>query len=126
MASELASMFPKLGSLGTSDHGSVVSINLFVALLCACIVIGHLLEENRWINESITALIIVSVTPFVLRRGFHGKTHNADGEKISNVEVSVSPLNVFFLPFFLSFVIFPSSLFLSFLLFQFFEWGSEM
>ncbi|XP_019229069.1 PREDICTED: sodium/hydrogen exchanger 1-like [Nicotiana attenuata] len=58
MASELASMFPKLGSLGTSDHGSVVSINLFVALLCACIVIGHLLEENRWINESITALII--------------------------------------------------------------------
>lgn len=44
----------------TSDHKSVVSINLFVALLCACIVIGHLLEENRWMNESITALIIVS------------------------------------------------------------------
>jgi hypothetical protein len=38
----------------------VVSINLFVALLCACIVLGHLLEENRWVNESITALIIVS------------------------------------------------------------------
>lgn len=44
----------------TSDHKSVVSINLFVALLCACIVIGHLLEENRWMNESITALAIVS------------------------------------------------------------------
>ncbi|XP_055816845.1 sodium/hydrogen exchanger 2 isoform X2 [Solanum dulcamara] len=58
MASVLANLFPKLGSLGTSDHASVVSINLFVALLCACIIIGHLLEENRWVNESITALII--------------------------------------------------------------------
>jgi hypothetical protein len=48
------------GALSTSDHASVVSINLFVALLCACIVLGHLLEENRWLNESITALIIVS------------------------------------------------------------------
>lgn len=44
--------------LSTSDHASVVSINLFVALLCACIVIGHLLEEHRWMNESITALAI--------------------------------------------------------------------
>lgn len=43
----------------TSDYTSVVSMNLFVALLCGCIVIGHLLEENRWMNESITALIIV-------------------------------------------------------------------
>ncbi|WCJ23549.1 sodium hydrogen exchanger 2 [Euphorbia peplus] len=41
-----------------SDHSSVVSINLFVALICACIVIGHLLEETRWMNESITALAI--------------------------------------------------------------------
>lgn len=48
-------------NLGTSDHTSVVSITLFVTLLCACIVIGHLLEENRWMNESITALIIVSM-----------------------------------------------------------------
>ncbi|KAL7132186.1 hypothetical protein ABFS83_12G055200 [Erythranthe nasuta] len=44
--------------LSTSDHASVVSITLFVTLLCACIVVGHLLEENRWMNESITALII--------------------------------------------------------------------
>ncbi|GAA0157501.1 secondary carrier transporter [Lithospermum erythrorhizon] len=44
--------------LSTSDHASVVSINLFVALLCACIVIGHLLEEHKWMNESITALAI--------------------------------------------------------------------
>ncbi|KAK4379027.1 hypothetical protein RND71_000889 [Anisodus tanguticus] len=85
MAFELASLVPKLGSLGTTDHASVVSINLFVALLCACIIIGHLLEENRWINESITAVIIVSVTPFILHRGFHGKTYNADGVKISKL-----------------------------------------
>ncbi|GFY90620.1 sodium hydrogen exchanger 2 [Actinidia rufa] len=45
--------------LMTSNHASVVSMNLFVALLCACIVIGHLLEESRWMNESISALAIV-------------------------------------------------------------------
>lgn len=49
-----------MNRLSTSDHQSVVSINLFVALICACIVVGHLLEENRWMNESITALLIVS------------------------------------------------------------------
>ncbi|CAK9152185.1 unnamed protein product, partial [Ilex paraguariensis] len=58
MASQLSFAAMKLGMLSTSDHSSVVSMNLFVALLCACIVIGHLLEENRWMNESITALII--------------------------------------------------------------------
>ncbi|RRT37407.1 hypothetical protein B296_00055052 [Ensete ventricosum] len=59
----VAQQFVRLGILSTSDHASVVSINLFVALLCGCIVIGHLLEESRWINESITALVIVS-SPF--------------------------------------------------------------
>ncbi|XLR26430.1 hypothetical protein S83_054330 [Arachis hypogaea] len=54
----ISSLFAKLQALSTSDHGSVVSMNIFVALLCACIVIGHLLEENRWMNESITALVI--------------------------------------------------------------------
>lgn len=54
-------------AVATSDHTSVVSINLFVALLCGCIVIGHLLEENRWMNESITALIIVGLSsPFLV------------------------------------------------------------
>lgn len=52
-------MVETMDLLTTSDHTSVVSITLFVALLTACIVIGHLLEESRWINESITALIIV-------------------------------------------------------------------
>ncbi|KAJ0234171.1 Sodium/hydrogen exchanger 3 [Hirschfeldia incana] len=49
-----------------SDHASVVSMNLFVALLCACIVLGHLLEEFQWMNESITALIIGSCTGIVI------------------------------------------------------------
>lgn len=60
MAFALSSLLQQTDKLLTSDHASVVSMNLFVALLCACIVIGHLLEENRWVNESITALIIVS------------------------------------------------------------------
>lgn len=56
---DLAFLSTKMPSLATSDYKSVVSVNLFVALLCACIIVGHLLEENRWINESITALAIV-------------------------------------------------------------------
>ncbi|ONK67541.1 uncharacterized protein A4U43_C05F1110 [Asparagus officinalis] len=59
MGLDLGAHLVRLGIVSsTSDYASVVSINLFVALLCACIVIGHLLEENRWMNESITALII--------------------------------------------------------------------
>ncbi|CAL5393166.1 unnamed protein product [Camellia sinensis] len=54
----LVSLLAKMEMVSTSDYTSVVSINLFVALLCTCIVLGHLLEENRWMNESITALII--------------------------------------------------------------------
>ncbi|KAL6315130.1 hypothetical protein AAG906_035338 [Vitis piasezkii] len=42
------------------DHAQVVLISVFVAVLCLCLVIGHLLEENRWLNESTTAIIIVS------------------------------------------------------------------
>ncbi|CAM0907293.1 unnamed protein product [Alopecurus aequalis] len=62
------------GTLATSDHASVVSINLFVALLCACIVLGHLLEENRWLNESITALIIGLCTGVVILLTTKGKS----------------------------------------------------
>ena len=63
MAIEIGSILAKsMGLTITSDHTSVASINLFVALLCACIIIGHLLEENRWMNESITALAIVSLS----------------------------------------------------------------
>ena len=62
-----SSIFPESMKLfGTHDHASVVSMNLFVALLCTCIIIGHLLEENRWMNESITALAIVSLYVLIL------------------------------------------------------------
>jgi hypothetical protein len=41
------------------DHAKVVSLTLFVAILCLCLLIGHMLEANRWINESIVAIFIV-------------------------------------------------------------------
>ncbi|XP_059632666.1 sodium/hydrogen exchanger 1-like [Cornus florida] len=67
----LANMGERLSS---SDHASVVSMNLFVALLCACIVIGHLLEENRWMNESITALAIGLCTGIIILLTTGGKS----------------------------------------------------
>ena len=57
----LRSFLVKIDLSSTSDHSLVVAITLFITLLCACIVIGHLLEENRWMSESITALVIVSI-----------------------------------------------------------------
>ncbi|KAI4310991.1 hypothetical protein MLD38_035929 [Melastoma candidum] len=56
----------RMQMLYMSDHASVVSLNLFAALLCGCIVIGHLLEENRWMNESITSLVIGLCTGVVI------------------------------------------------------------
>ena len=43
-----------------ADYASIPAVGLFVALMCVCIIVGHLLEENRWMNESTTALFIVS------------------------------------------------------------------
>ncbi|KAG8499634.1 hypothetical protein CXB51_006088 [Gossypium anomalum] len=63
-----------LSSLLASDHSSIVSMNLFVALLCGCIVIGHLLEESRWMNESITALVIGICTGVVILLTTGGKS----------------------------------------------------
>lgn len=48
-----------------SETEFVHHIALLAALLCACIVIGHLLEESRWMNESITALVIVSYMLYI-------------------------------------------------------------
>ncbi|CAA0834797.1 Sodium/hydrogen exchanger 2 [Striga hermonthica] len=67
-------MMETMNKLSTSDHASVVSITVFVTLLCACIVIGHLLEENRWINESITALIIGLCTGVLILLASGGKS----------------------------------------------------
>ncbi|CAA7037562.1 unnamed protein product [Microthlaspi erraticum] len=74
LASYFDSLVSKMPSLSTSDHASVVSLNLFVALLCACIVLGHLLEENRWMNESITALLIGLATGVVILLISNGKS----------------------------------------------------
>ncbi|XP_062230752.1 sodium/hydrogen exchanger 1-like [Phragmites australis] len=56
----------KSGGLSVSDYDSVVSINIFIALLCSCIVLGHLLEGNRWVNESSTALVMGLITGGVI------------------------------------------------------------
>ncbi|GAB2287356.1 monovalent cation:H+ antiporter, CPA1 (nhx1) [Dionaea muscipula] len=45
-------------SSSSFSTSTVIAITLFMFLLCACIVIGHLLEENLWANESITALLL--------------------------------------------------------------------
>ncbi|KAK2992663.1 hypothetical protein RJ640_014913 [Escallonia rubra] len=74
MGFDWGSILPKMDMLASSDHSSVVSMNLFVALLCACIVIGHLLEEQRWMNESITALAIGLCTGVVILLTTEGKS----------------------------------------------------
>ncbi|KAJ7963707.1 Sodium/hydrogen exchanger [Quillaja saponaria] len=51
-------MVSELGINLANEHAQVVPISLFVAILCFCLVIGHLLEENRWVNESITAILV--------------------------------------------------------------------
>ncbi|KAK2646526.1 hypothetical protein Ddye_021721 [Dipteronia dyeriana] len=74
MAIDIGSLMERSTAMLSSDHKSVVSMNIFVALLCACIVIGHLLEENRWMNESITALVIGLCTGVVILRASKGKS----------------------------------------------------
>nr|WFD52757.1 NHX11 [Nitraria sibirica] len=74
MAIDVSSLMERSLAMLTSDHKSVVSMNLFVALLCACIVIGHLLEENRWMNESITALFIGLFTGIVILLTTNGQS----------------------------------------------------
>lgn len=49
-----------------NEHGSVVPITVFVAVLCLCLIIGHLLEENRWVNESITAIFIGCLSGIII------------------------------------------------------------
>ncbi|GFS35041.1 sodium hydrogen exchanger 2 [Actinidia rufa] len=58
MGLSVAHVVMKLGIRADADQVTIDATTLFVALLCACIVIGHLLEENRWFNESITSLLI--------------------------------------------------------------------
>lgn len=62
-----------------NDHAQVVPLTVFVAVLSLCLVIGHLLEENRWVNESITAiLIVISVSLCFSFSVFCGRKENKE------------------------------------------------
>ena len=60
-----AELWEELVSTGGGNSSTVFSICVFTAVLCLCLVAGHLLEENKWVNESITALIIVRTSYFL-------------------------------------------------------------
>lgn len=66
MGFSLSSILMRMGLRSASIEAPIDAITLFVLLVCSCIVIGHLLETNRWITESITALVIVSLAVCLL------------------------------------------------------------
>ncbi|KAM3735447.1 hypothetical protein ACB098_10G088700 [Castanea mollissima] len=74
MGSSMSSFFMNLGATTGPNETSVNSITLFVLLLTACIVIGHLLEKSRWMTESITALAIGLCTGIVILLNTKGKS----------------------------------------------------
>ncbi|WVY96105.1 hypothetical protein V8G54_028256 [Vigna mungo] len=55
----MALLLPPL-HLSTSylSTSTIVALCVFFTLLGTCVIIGHLLEENRWANESIIALLL--------------------------------------------------------------------
>lgn len=59
-------LMTKTGLDGSEDHMVVVAISLFVTLLCACIVLGHLMEEFQYISESVTAIILGFCTGIIV------------------------------------------------------------
>ncbi|KAK4575937.1 hypothetical protein RGQ29_026769 [Quercus rubra] len=59
-------VFDYIRNLGNQEHPQVLLITVFVAVLCLCLIIGHLLEENRWVNESITAILTGCVAGTVI------------------------------------------------------------
>ncbi|GMY16500.1 sodium/hydrogen exchanger 2-like [Fagus crenata] len=74
MGISMISDLVRLGVRTGPDDTSVDSITLFVLLLTACIVIGHLLEKNRLLTVSITALAIGLCTGIVLLLTTKGKS----------------------------------------------------
>ncbi|CAJ2639915.1 unnamed protein product [Trifolium pratense] len=56
------------------DHALVVPLTLFVAVLCLCLLIGHLLEENRWVNESIVAIFVGCIAGAIILLISKGKS----------------------------------------------------
>ncbi|PKA51344.1 Sodium/hydrogen exchanger 4 [Apostasia shenzhenica] len=54
------------------EHMHVVSVSIFTAVLCLCIVAGHLLGNSRWTNESAVAILmgcLAGTTILLLSRG---------------------------------------------------------
>ena len=47
MVLDLGAVVLNCRDLSVSDHGSVVAVNIFLALVCTCIAIGHLLERDQ-------------------------------------------------------------------------------
>lgn len=54
------SLLLQLASIGTGpDELSVGAVTLFVALICASIVLSRFAENTKWINESVIAILLV-------------------------------------------------------------------
>ncbi|WCJ21418.1 sodium hydrogen exchanger 2 [Euphorbia peplus] len=70
----MESMVMSLGMRSGAEALRIDAITLFVALLCASILIGHLLERTTWINESITALVIGLCTGVIILLATNGKS----------------------------------------------------
>ncbi|XP_057432571.1 sodium/hydrogen exchanger 4 [Lotus japonicus] len=56
------------------DHAQVVPISIFAAVLCLCLLFGHLFEGNRWLNESIVAIVVGCIAGIILLLLTKGKS----------------------------------------------------
>ncbi|XP_024389243.1 sodium/hydrogen exchanger 1 isoform X2 [Physcomitrium patens] len=62
----LHSIMAAVGIVDSGNHMAVVAVSLFVTLLCACIVLGHMMEEFQYISESVTAIFLGFCTGIVV------------------------------------------------------------
>ncbi|XP_020598453.1 sodium/hydrogen exchanger 4-like [Phalaenopsis equestris] len=57
-----------------ADYPHVVSISIFTAVLCFCIVVGHVLVNSRWTNEFAVAIFIGCLSGIVILLLSKGKS----------------------------------------------------
>lgn len=67
-------LIPEVVKNLADEHAQVVPISLFVAVLCLCLVVGHLIHENRWLNESIVAIVVGCIAGVILLSITKGKS----------------------------------------------------